>query len=167
MKFQTPKSDDLMGTLVNGGSALGGLMVPNAVANAYAKVTDESIVTEDQKKKKLIVNAGFAIVGLALLASVKGSDTTANAVRYGSAGLIAGGGKEVVKHFFAPKVQAMQAGTTKTLIAGALGCPCQETQPTYRALQMPSSLRMTDFQPQTQVFNSLERNEDIGSNPLG
>lgn len=141
MKFEKPKSGEIVGVAVTATGATLGFLTPNGLGNAYAKVDDDALITEEQKTKKMHVNVVCVGVGLALALMVKGSDMGANAVRGAGIGLAGGGTKGLITHFAKDKVTTLPDGGTKRFIAGALGCACQET-PTYRALQMPRSLRM-------------------------
>lgn len=130
MKLKKVKQSDITAGLVDiAGTGLG-FMSANGLANAYAKVDDEAVMTEDQKKKKLHVAIGCAFLGGFLAVALDGSDTITKAVKSVGVGLSAGGIKGVVTHFAKDEAQTtLTAGTTtKRFVAGALGCPCESTQ---------------------------------------
>jgi len=143
MKFEKPKSGEIGAGVAQVAGATLGFLAPNGIANAVAKVDNEAVITDDQKKTKMYVNVACTISGIALALMVKGSDMGANAVRGAGFGLAGGGAKGLITHFAGNKVATVQDTTTRRLIAGALNCPCEAQQPTYRALQMPRSLRMS------------------------
>lgn len=143
MKLKSIKSSDLTSGLVQVAGAGVGFMLPNGIANAVAKVDDENMITDDQKKTKMFVNLGALALGVYGMLAIDGNDTTAVGLRALSTGFAGGGAKGLITHFAAKKVQELPASTAKTLVAGALGCPCNASMPSnFPVLQMPRSLRM-------------------------
>lgn len=139
MKLKSIKSSDLTGGLVQVAGAGVGFMLPNGIANAMAKVDDENMITDAQKKTKMLVNLGAVVLGVYGMLAIDGNDTTAVGLRALSTGFAGGGAKGLITHFASKKVQELPAGATKRLVTGALGCPCNVA---YPVLQMPRSLRM-------------------------
>lgn len=159
MKFEKPKSAEISAGVASVAGATLGFLAPNGIANAYAKVDDEALITDNQKTKKMYVNAVCLVGGIALALMAKGTDMTANAVRGAGFGLAGGGAKGLITHFAKDKVASMPAGTTASrLVSGALGCPCETNYTSYRSLEMPRSLRMpvTEMiQPSNQISFEL------------
>ena len=145
MKFEKPKSAEIGAGVATVTGATVGFLAPNGIANVIAKVDDEATITEDQKNKKMYVNAACLVGGIALAMMVKGSDIGANALRGAGYGLAGGGAKGLVTHFAKDKVTTLPDGGTKRFIAGALGCACTPEYQTYPTLQMPRSLREPAF----------------------
>lgn len=152
MKFKKVKSSDVSTGLVQVSGAGVGFMATNGIANAIAKVDDEALMTEEQKKTKMYVAVASILVGGALAVALDGSDTTTLGVKSAGIGLAAGGIKGLVSHFAKDSAQTLPTNTTtattmKRFVAGALGCPCDE-KPVYSypslnrpSLNRPSSLR--------------------------
>lgn len=142
MKFEKPKSAEIGAGVATVTGATLGFLAPNGLANAYAKVDDEALITDEQKSKKMQINAVCLVGGIVLALMVKGTDMGANAVRGAGFGLAGGGAKGLITHFAKDKVATLPAGTTTTrLVAGALGCACTPTYPALgrarRSLRMP------------------------------
>lgn len=155
MKLKSIKSSDLTGGLVQVAGAGVGFMLPNGIANAVAKVDDENMITDDQKKTKMFVNLGALALGVYGMLAIDGNDTTAVGLRALSTGFAGGGAKGLITHFASKKVQELPTGTTQRLMAGALGCPCNASMPSsFPVLQMPRSLRM----PMAQMEMTDEQN---------
>ena len=72
MKIEKPNSKDISSGVVQVAGATLGFMLPNGIANAVAKVDNEAIITDDQKKTKMFVNAGLVVAGIVLSLAVKG-----------------------------------------------------------------------------------------------
>lgn len=133
MKFEKPKSAEIGAGVATVTGATLGFLAPNGIANAYAKVDDEALISEEQKTKKMHINAVCLVGGIALALMVKGSDMGASALRGTGFGLAGGGAKGLITHFAKDKVATMPAGTTASrIVSGALGCPCATTS--YPAL---------------------------------
>ena len=155
MKFEKPKSAEIGAGVATVTGATLGLLAPNGIANAYAKVDDEALITDEQKTKKMQINAVCLVGGIVLALMVKGTDMGANAVRGAGFGLAGGGAKGLITHFAKDKVATLPAGTpTARLISGALGCPCATTYPALgrarRSLRMPLSEVAPVMERQTQ-----------------
>jgi hypothetical protein len=144
MKFEKPKSAEIGAGVATVTGATLGFLAPNGLANAYAKVDDEALITDEQRTKKMYVNAVCLVGGIALALMAKGTDMTASAVKGAGFGLAGGGAKGLITHFAKDKVATMPAGTTASrLVSGALGCACSQTYPALgyarkRSLRMPS-----------------------------
>lgn len=153
MELKPIKAEQISSGLVNVVGAGAGFMLPGAIANVYAKVKPEIAITDDQKKKKLIVNAACILFGVAGSLAVSGKDMAAEAVRSLCTGLAGGGIKGVASHLLEKEVASTDAATTKGMILrGALGCPETTTMPTnqtrvtyYPTLNIPK-LRQPVFQ---------------------
>lgn len=161
MKFEKPKSAEIVAGVATVTGATLGFLAPNGIANAYAKVDDEASISEEQKTKKMHINAVCLVGGIALALMVKGADMGANAVRGAGFGLAGGGAKGLITHFAKDKVTRLSAGTTSSrLISGALGCPCATTYPALGRARR--SLRM----PVLEVAPAMER-QPLSADPLG
>lgn len=157
MEFKKPKTGEIAPVLATGAGATLGFIAPNGLANAYAKVDDEALITDDQKNKKMYVNAICLVGGLALAVMVKGTDMGASTLRGAGYGLAGGGAKGLITHFAKDKITP-KATVAGRFVAGALGCPCESNLSEYRALQMPRSLRMPIsemIQPSNQIAFDL------------
>lgn len=146
MKFEKPKSKEVGTAVAQVVGATAGFMIPNGVANAYAEVDNEAVITDEQKTKKLTANAVCLVGGIALALMVKGDDMAANAVRGAGFGLAGGAVKGVIVHFAKDETEKLAGTTAGRFVAGALGCPCETKEPSYAQmaarLQRPRSLRM-------------------------
>lgn len=141
MKFEKPKSAEIGAGVATVTGATLGFLAPNGIANAYAKVDDEAMITDEQKTKKMHVNAVCLVGGIVLALMVKGSDMGASAVRGAGFGLAGGGAKGLITHFAKDKVATIANPDVKRMVAGALGCACTSTYPALgkprRSLRMP------------------------------
>jgi hypothetical protein len=137
MKLKSVKSDDLTNGIVQVLGVGLGLMLPNIVANAIAKVDEGAVATDEQKTKKMYVNVGFAGLGTYGSLALEGKDTLTTFMKSLSLGASGGAVKGVAQHFFEKPVQAMPTGMAKSMLASGLGCPCNEPMASYPALQMP------------------------------
>lgn len=154
MKIEKPNSKDISSGVVQVAGATLGFMLPNGIANAVAKVDNEAIITDDQKKTKMFVNAGLVVAGIVLSLAVKGDDVMAGAVRGTALGVAGGGAKGLVTHFAKDNVSAPAGTTTGRFIAGALGCPCDSQ--VFPALMRPRrALRMPIAEVMEQKNNSV------------
>lgn len=152
MKFEKPKSAEIGAGVATVTGATLGFLAPNGLANAYAKVDDEALITDEQKTKKMYVNAVCLVGGIALALMAKGTDMTASAVKGAGFGLAGGGAKGLITHFAKDKVATMPEGPGKRLVSGALGCACSNSYPALgrprRALRMPLTLETaTAYEP--------------------
>lgn len=164
MKFKKVKTDDLTGGLMQVAGAGVGFMLPNGIANAVAKIDNEIQITEQQKQTKMYVNAALLALGLYGILAIDGNDATSNGLKALSGGIAGGGVKGLITHFASSKVQEMPSGTVKTIMAGALGCPCNSVASSYPTLQMPSSLRMPRSLRMPFSENELVATENILEN---
>ncbi len=160
MKIQKPNSKDIGTGVASVLGATAGFMLPNGIANAVAKVDNEAVISEDQKKTKMYVNLACMVGGVLLAVAVKGDDMVANATRGASLGLAGGGARGLVTHFAKDNVTTTAGTTSGRFVAGALGCACTGTD--YPALMRPR-LRMPVLENATFVENPTIVNAD----PLG
>lgn len=158
MKIQKPNSKDIGTGVASVLGATAGFMLPNGIANAVAKVDNEAVITEDQKKTKMYVNLACMVGGVLLAVAVKGDDMVANATRGASLGLAGGGARGLVTHFAKDNVTTTAGTTSGRFVAGALGCACTGTD--YPALMRPR-LRMPSLE------NSLQKTPAVNADPLG
>ena len=142
MKFEKPKSKDIGSGVASVAGATLGFIAPNGIANAVAKIDNEAIVSDKQKTTKMYVNAGCLVVGIALAMAVKGDDLVAAGVRGTGFGLAGGGAKGLITHFAKDNLKAEAGTTAGRLMAGALGCPCEDSYEVYPSYQMPRALAM-------------------------
>ena len=119
MKFNRPKTENLTGALVIGGSAVAGAAASNLlVAELTAKSSGDA--KKDSNRKKL-VEGGAVVASLLALACVDGNDTGANAVRGALIGVAGAQGISLAREFS----EEGKTGETMRKALG-LGCPCQE-----------------------------------------
>ncbi|WP_445713658.1 hypothetical protein [Flavobacterium sp.] len=142
MKFEKPKSTEISAGVTHVAGATLGFLAPNGLANAYAKVDDEASITDEQKTKKMYVNAVCLVGGIALALMVKGSDMGATAVKGLGIGLAGGGAKGLITHFAKDKVTTTPGTTSGRFVAGSLGCACSSGYPALgkprrRSLRIP------------------------------
>lgn len=141
MKFKKVKSSDVSTGAVQIAGAGVGFMATNGIANAYAKVDDEALMTDEQKKKKLTVAIAAIVVGAGLSIALDGNDSLTQGVKALGVGLAGGGIKGVVSHIAKENPPATTAGTTTArFVSGALGCPCETASP-YASLNRASLRR--------------------------
>ena len=131
MNFKKPKTENLTGALVMGGSAVAGAAASNLlVAELTKKPSADS--KKDETKRKL-VKGGAVAVALVGLACVDGNDTAATAVR----GALSGTAATAVRGALIGMAGAQgislareftEAGKAGKTVQNALGlaCPCQE-----------------------------------------
>lgn len=141
MKIKQVKSSDIASGVSQVAGVTVGLMLPGAIGNAYAKVSDDASATDDQNKKKLIVSGAALALGLYGALAITGTDTTTEFVKSLAIGVAGGGAKGLASHFLKDTVAKTDAQTvTGRMMRGALNCPA-ERMPAYR-LSIPRSLRM-------------------------
>jgi hypothetical protein len=97
MKFKKVKSEDLTNGLVQVAGAGVGFMLPNGIANAVLKVTDEASISDDQRMKKMYINAGAVALGLYVALATDGDDVTAQGIKSLGLGIAGGGFKGVAQ----------------------------------------------------------------------
>lgn len=161
MKFKKIKTSDVGTGVAQVAGAGVGFLLPNGVANAIAKVDDEALMTEDQKKKKLYVNGAMLVAGVAGALAIDGNDTMAIALKALAVGVASGSAVGIVKPLLAKKVATIPATTTAgRLMRGSLGCP-----EAYGSLNRPR-LRMP-MQIQTMPVQQVPVLESSNNDPLG
>ena len=143
MKLRSVKSTDVSTGIAQVAGAGIGFMATNGIANAVAKVDDEALITEDQKKTKMYVALGALGLGVYLALAVDGSDAMAKGVQSAGLGLAGGAVKNLAQHFAKDAAAKVPAGAAARFVNGALGCPCESTPSyaSYPALNMPYALR--------------------------
>ena len=151
MEIKPIKTEQLSSGVVNVVGAGAGFMLPGALANMVAKVKAETVVTEAQKKKKLMVNAACILAGIAGSLAVSGKDTVAEGVRALCTGIAGGGIKGVASHLLEKEIAKTDAASNKgMLLRGALGCPQSTMNQSrithYPTLNRPGRLRQPIFQ---------------------
>ncbi len=119
MNFKKPKTENLTGALVMGGSAVAGAAASNLLV---ATLTEKKSGDEkkDRNKRQLVKGGAFA-AALVGLACVDGNDTAATAVRGALIGMAGAQGISLAREF----TEAGKAGKTVQNALG-LACPCQE-----------------------------------------
>ena len=119
MNFKKPKTENLTGALVMGGSAVAGAAASNLLV---ATLTEKKSGDEkkDRTKRQLVKGGAFA-AALVGLACVDGNDTAATAVRGALIGMAGAQGISLAREF----TEAGKAGKTVQNALG-LACPCQE-----------------------------------------
>ncbi len=167
MKFKKVKSSDVSTGLVQVGGAGVGFMATNGLANAIAKVDDEALMTEEQKKTKMYVAVASILVGGALVVALDGNDTATMGIKAIGIGMSAGGVKGLVSHFAKDSAQTMPANTTtattmKRFVAGALGCPCEERLYSPPSLNRPSLNRPSSLRSASNLPVMPQRQERAG-----
>ncbi|MBF03222.1 MAG: hypothetical protein CMP76_07995 [Flavobacterium sp.] len=161
MKFKKIKLNDASTGVAQVIGASVGFVLPNGVGNAIAKVDDEALMTEDQKKKKLYVNVGMLVAGVAGALAIDGNDTMAIALKSLAVGVASGSAVGIVKPLLAKKVATIPATTTAgRLMRGSLGCAS-----TYGSLNKPR-LRMP-IQFQEMPIQQVPVLESSNNDPLG
>ena len=136
MKFKNVKSSDLTSGITQVAGVGVGLMLPNAIGNAYAKVSDDAVATDDQNKKKMIVNGASLLLGTYGALAIDDKDTLGAILKAVSLGLAGGGVKGLAGHFLKTEVAKTNPETIQgRMLRGGLGCAC-DSKPTYY-LQRP------------------------------
>jgi hypothetical protein len=150
MKLKNVKTSDLSTGAAQVLGAGIGFMLPNGVANAALKITDDKMVSDDQKMKKMYINALMVGLGVYGAVAIDGNDMTAVALKSLSLGIAGGGVKGLAQHFLEKTVATTDPNTSVgTLLRGSLGCGCSNNNMATlqgakryarRSLAMPSFL---------------------------
>lgn len=164
MEIQKIKSKDVGTGLSQVLGVTAGLFIPNGVANVYAKVNDESLITEEQKKKKLVANALMAIGGTLGALALKGNDVLTVGVKALSAGVASASVAGIVKPMLAKKVAETDPNTTAgRLLRGSLGCPDMNTSFYGKTLNRPRLRMPMQIMPTAMVETASTEKDSLSS----
>ncbi|WP_130736729.1 hypothetical protein [Flavobacterium sp. J27] len=164
MKLPKIKSSDVsIGVAQVAGGAVG-FVIPNGLANTYAKVDDETIITEEQKKKKMLANGVLLIGGVLASLLIKGDNILAVGGKSLAMGIASGGAVGLIKPALAKKVAENTTDGTagSRFIKGALGCPDMNTSFYSKTLNRPR-LNMAIMESQTPVYSNSNSKDAFAS----
>lgn len=154
-----PKKDDIVTGLVLLGTTTLGYMVANGLTNSIAKIDDENaVLTDEQKKTKLLVSLGNVAVGGGLAVMQKGNGLKETAIKGVGIGMGTYGARSLVSHLSKENdLATISTGNTSgdRFLKGALACACDGSNASARTVVIPTMERTPVLRMPVERSNKL------------